>query len=200
MLFKAWPKTQRFYKQTMWITEKIDGTNGAIIILADSALDGNYSEMSRVGTYLEEPDVWVAAQSRNRLITTSDDNAGFATWVHNNAEVLAQTLGPGYHYGEWWGQGIQRNYGLDHKRFSLFNAHRWNYLEEHSPLETLDVVPTLYKGAFSSQCVKTTLQNLFNYGSYAAPFDKPEGIIVHLSGTNVNFKVTDRDDKSKWEL
>ena len=39
-------------------------------------------------------------------------------------------LVPGRHFGEWWGSGIQRGYGLDEKTFSLFNAYRWGWLNE----------------------------------------------------------------------
>lgn len=69
-------------------TEKIDGTN-ALIHIADDF------ETMKVG-------------SRTRWITPGDDHFGFATWVEaNRAELLR--LGPGQHYGEWWGAGIQRN-------------------------------------------------------------------------------------------
>jgi hypothetical protein len=55
------------------------------------------------------------------------------------------TLGPGRHFGEWWGAGIQRRYGLTEKRFSLFNVTRWG---EARPA-CCHVVPTLYRGPFS---------------------------------------------------
>ena len=51
---------------------------------------------------------------------------GFARWVETNRERLITLLGPGLHFGEWWGSGIQRGYGLTKgdKRFSLFNVER----------------------------------------------------------------------------
>ncbi len=60
--------------------------------------------------------------SRTRWITAQDDNHGFARWVEGNKQELLK-LGAGRHFGEWWGSGIQRGYGLQkgEKRFSLFN-------------------------------------------------------------------------------
>jgi len=54
--FQPWPKTPRLNRDCI-VTEKIDGTNSAIVI-------------DEVGD--------VYAQSRNRLITPGDDNYGFA--------------------------------------------------------------------------------------------------------------------------
>lgn len=81
-MFRAWPKTPRLFRD-MVITEKIDGTNAAVIV-ADGKL---------------------YAQSRKRIITPDDDNFGFASWVAEHPELVE--LGEGYHYGEWWGKGIQ---------------------------------------------------------------------------------------------
>jgi hypothetical protein len=80
-------------------------------------------------------------RSRSRWITPDDDNFGFAAWVEANRDELL-TLGPGRHFGEWWGSGIQRGYGLPkgEKRFSLFNVSRWG---ESRPA-CCHVVPVLY--------------------------------------------------------
>lgn len=174
--FKAWPKTPRLFRD-MIVTEKIDGTNAAVIVTAEGG---------------------VAAQSRNRLITPEDDNAGFARWVAENAEALAETLGPGHHYGEWWGQGIQRKYGLDHKRFSLFNVNRYAALDL-SAVPGLGLVPIVYEGPFDTDAVRGVVETLRAGGSLAAPgFPNPEGIIVfHVAGQKV-FKVTlDGDEAPK---
>lgn len=99
--FQAWPKIPRWQNESYIITEKIDGTNGCIIIN-------------------ENGDIF--AQSRSKILdeTKAGDNFGFCKWVRGNkADLLA--MGVGYHYGEWWGQGIQRNYGLTDRRFSVFN-------------------------------------------------------------------------------
>jgi hypothetical protein len=101
--FVGWPKIGRLNRDII-ITEKIDGTNAAIGI----TLDGQ-----------------VYAQSRTRIITPQDDNAGFARWVEKHADLLREHLGQGLHFGEWWGVSIGRGYDLSERRFSLFNTKRW---------------------------------------------------------------------------
>lgn len=156
------------------VTEKIDGTNAQVFISDD----------------LTE----VRAGSRTRWITPEDDNFGFAAWVERNRDELLQ-LGPGRHFGEWWGQGIQRKYDMPEKRFSLFNVARW---AEARPA-CCHVVPVLYQGLFDTAEINFALAQLASFGSVAAPgFMKPEGIVAfHVAG-NVGFKKTiEKDDKPK---
>ncbi|MFD4699781.1 RNA ligase family protein [Streptomyces niveus] len=189
--FRAWPKTPRLFRDIV-ITEKIDGTNAAIHIDEDGR---------------------VAAQSRTRMITPDADNYGFASWVHRNAEELAHILGSGLHFGEWWGQGIQRRYGMTEKRFSLFNVVRWgtqqnedgttmaSRAEQSSLVGQVDAVPILYRGVFDQDVIDEQMRELRENGSYAAPgFMNPEGICVYHSQTRSVFKVTlDKNDAGKWE-
>lgn len=100
--FVEFPKIARLSRMCV-ITEKLDGTNASITITED-------------GQFL--------CGSRTRWITPEDDNYGFARWAHDHKDEL-MTLGPGTHFGEWWGHGIQRKYDLEEKRFSLFNVARW---------------------------------------------------------------------------
>lgn len=170
--FEAFPKIPRL-NRGMVITEKIDGTNAAVII----------TENGQIG-----------AQSRKRLITPDVDNYGFAGWVHDNAEALADALGPGRHFGEWWGQGIQRRYGLQEKRFSLFNASRWS-ATDLAAVPQLGVVPVLHAGNFSHDSIRECVHDLATEGSAAAPgFMDPEGVVVYLSAANQMFKVMCRND------
>lgn len=171
-----WPKIPRL-NRPITVTEKIDGTSSAIGILDD-------------GT--------VYAQSRKKLITPEQDNAGFARWVSDNAETLREFLGAGLHYGEWWGRGIQRGYGQTDKFFSLFNTSRWGgVVEGIDPLVLAGVrtVPVLYEGPFSEDAIKNALIVLEYKGSLAAPgYDDPEGIIIYHTAANSMFKVTILDD------
>jgi hypothetical protein len=152
--FPAFPSIPRLLRDVV-ITEKIDGTNALVSITEDGI---------------------VRAGSRSRWITPEDDNFGFAKWVREHEAELRDGLGVGDHYGEWWGAGIQRRYGLDHKRFSLFNAGRWT--DDVRPA-CCHVVPTLWTGPFDTDSVSKVLADLKVNGSRAAiGFDKPEGIVV----------------------
>lgn len=177
MEFQAFPKIARLNRDIV-ITEKIDGTNAAIGITENGE---------------------VYAQSRSRIITPDKDNFGFARWVYDNNIALSDILGPGLHFGEWWGAGIQRGYGLKEKRFSLFNTARWVDLEPAQTNGLLDVVPVLYEGPFSQEAIRAGLLWLAEYGSLAAPgFMRPEGVVIYHTAARSMFKVTlENDEKPK---
>lgn len=168
--YPAWGKTERIGKLFMTITEKIDGTNGLIEVKHWD------EECAAKPSHHQVGDLAIRAGSRTRWLSPESDNFGFCAWVFEHAEELVK-LGFGRHYGEWWGRGIQRQYGLDHKRFSLFNTHR--------PPETLPScvhqVPVLYKGQLDFSQVNGCMDLLRANGSEAAPgFRNPEGVIVWL--------------------
>ncbi len=126
-MFQEFPKMARLTRDCV-ITEKIDGTNAQIEIVAASSAPGATPVTIDMGQFViaanAELGLLLFAGSRTRYITPADDNFGFAKWVQANTDAL-WSLGEGRHYGEWWGQGIQRGYGLTEKRFSLFNTGRW---------------------------------------------------------------------------
>ena len=192
MEFNVFPKIARLNRE-MVITEKIDGTNASIELVSSLAIliDPKFI-IAEVG------DLFIFAGSRTRYITPENDNQGFAKWVKAHAEELVQ-LGPGQHFGEWWGQGIQRTYGLTEKRFSLFNTARWAELFPVTEDSCIGVVPELYHGLFDSAVVNATLTLLGAQGSIAAPgFMNPEGIVVYHTAANQMFKVTLEKD-SEWK-
>lgn len=159
------------------ISEKIDGTNAQVCILEEGH---------------------VLAGSRSRWITPDDDNFGFARWVAENEVELRIGLGVGIHYGEWWGAGIQRRYGLSEKRFSLFNSGRWT--DDVRPA-CCSVVPVLFEGIFTSDAVDAALAELAANGSKAAPgFMDPEGVVVFVSAARKLFKKTLKGDAHKGPL
>lgn len=172
--FEPFPKIPRL-RRTCTITEKIDGTNAQV--------------------YVPDDDGPVLAGSRNRWITPEADNFGFARWVADHVEEI-RALGPGRHFGEWWGAGIQRRYGLTEKRFSLFNT---VWLADDSTLPACcHVVPVLYEGDFSTDAVTECLTRLACDGSVAAPgFANPEGIVVYHHAARTLAKVTLGDDGHK---
>jgi hypothetical protein len=183
--FMPWPKTPRISKSFfVTITEKLDGTNAQFTIVG--------GEIVSVG-------------SRNRHITPGKetDNYGFAGWVERNASELVK-LGDGRHYGEWYGNGIQIGYGLDHKRFALFDARRWRkFYEDHKEgydngfPNCLEVVPVLYQGSFTDRVVNDCMARLETAGSVAVPgFMRPEGIIVEMNGERA--KHTFMHQNGKW--
>lgn len=193
-IFTEFPKIARLSRECI-ITEKIDGTNGQIYITEDGRM--------LVG-------------SRTRWITPENDNHGFARWAHEHREEL-MTLGTGRHFGEWWGSGIQRGYGLPkgEKRWSLFNVSRWCLsgetpqripcadprIEKYQEVlpACCGLVPVLYRGLFTTDACEEALRVLREAGSSASPgFMKPEGIVCFHVAANTGFKKTlERDEAPK---
>jgi len=199
--FKEWPKTPRLLRN-ITITEKIDGTNAAIGIVPTEKVEaGDPAIIAEVVSDTGE-DFVVYAQSRTRLITPgkSTDNYGFAGWVERNAAELVKLLGEGLHYGEWWGNGIQRGYGMAEKWFSLFNTDRYQGISEQTALN-IAAVPVLYRGPNDTEAINLAMTQLREWGSVAAPgFIKPEGVCVFQHASRTIGKVTlDKNDAGKWE-
>jgi hypothetical protein len=178
----------------MIITEKIDGTNGCVFIGED-------------GEFL--------VGSRSRWITPETDNHGFAKWAYEHKDEL-MGLGNGRHFGEWWGSGIQRGYGLQkgEKRFSMFNVTRWCLfgtepgiipcgdprIEKRQDVlpPCVGLVPVLYRGPFSTDAVNETLDVLARCGSMAVPgYMNPEGVVIYHVAGNLMFKKTVGSDGAK---
>ena len=176
MEFRKFEKIARLSREII-VTEKIDGTNCLIAI----SEDGEFQVGSRYG--------WIAPQA---------DHMGFARWAYEHKDELMQ-LGKGFHYGEWWGQGIQRGYGLKEKRFSLFNTSRWS--DDTVRPACCHVVPVLYTGMFDTTKIEAVLEHLSYYGSIAAPgFMKPEGVVIYHTAGNLYFKKTIVGDEQPKSL
>ncbi len=176
--FVPFPKMARHSRRVI-VSEKIDGTNAQVHI-------------TEAGE--------IFAGSRTKWITPTDDNYSFAKWVEIHRDELA-ALGPGSHFGEWWGSGIQRRYNQTEKRFSLFNVGRWGPLgEDHSKLPACcSLVPVLWDGNFNDLDTDALLAELASKGSVAAPgFMQPEGIVIFHLASRTGFKKTiEKDDEPK---
>jgi len=221
--FVGFPKIPRYSRDCI-ITEKIDGTN--VQILVDEVIppiETHPDDRVEVGwLYVDMMDKQYRMRcgSRNRWITPDNDHYGFARWAYKNAMDLIG-IGPGRHFGEWWGRGIQRGYGLSEKRFSLFNVIRWDPAMFHlfkwmswserdgqkdrgeepifkGPPSCCSVVPVILTGTFGIIDLDFIMQSLSNHGSHAAPgFMDPEGIVIYHTGGNVMFKKTIKNDAGK---
>lgn len=188
--FVEWKKIFRLHRE--WeVTEKIDGTNGVLYWSEETASPLRLAEVDGLALY---------AGSRNRWLTPDADNFGFSRWAADNADVLRQ-LGLGYHFGEWMGLGIQRGYGLNEKRFLLFDhARHYKRLAEIGPTIPVGAVPFLgeVKGELLNQGVDESLDFLTINGSMIGGFRKPEGIVIRHKQSNTRFKVLlDGDNQPK---
>ena len=234
MEFKDFRKIPRLSREII-ISEKLDGSNGQIFIYSTkNKLRFPFSDESNIPSqdfideycvyihpenpHVEEDDkLYLFAGSRNRWlkIGKQSDNHGFASWVKEHGAELVM-LGEGRHYGEYYGKSIQRGYGLDHKRFALFNVSKWHdklsekrliSVDEKTGEETYtevapdccEVVPILYEGMFDTEVIDASIEGLKRNGSKAVPgyFDA-EGVVIYHCAAGQYFKKTlVGDDKPK---
>jgi hypothetical protein len=181
--FAKWPSIQRLSSETCWITEKVDGTNGVIYVP-------------------ENPIDPVLAGSRERWLTNEDgtpplpkgDNYGFGSWVYERREQLRR-LGPGYHYGEFYGAGIQRRYGLPDKRWASFEF--WRTDLAGLAAISVCVVPVLYVGEPVAGEIERQVERLCREGSVLHPgWMKPEGVVMTFKNMKAaKFKKLCENDK-----
>jgi len=241
MEFQKFNKIPRLSRDIV-ISEKIDGTNGQIVIMRRQDLHNSFfTEWNQgVGTdeamkefidkyclyktlaMTDENDIlYMFAGSRTRWLSVDSgkncDNHGFARWVKENAEELLK-LGKGRHFGEFYGKGINRNYGLDEKRLALFNVKKWHQHNKEKRLISINsktkeekytspapkcckVVPILYEGMFNTITIDTILMRLKMEGSKAVPgFMNAEGIcIYHTASGHLYKKTILNDEKPKGQ-
>jgi hypothetical protein len=175
--FKSFNSIEYLDKLLMRITQKIHGSNSQIRI-----------DETETGYFLR-------TGSRNRWIMPHDDNFGFSKFVYDNGEEFLR-LGPGTHYGEWAGPGINSGEGLTQRTFFLFShPDRYNGIEL-PPGVTF--VPELYYGPADFQKIQEVMEALKTNGSYAVPgFRNPEGIVIEIAGKR--YKKTFTPEESKWD-
>lgn len=166
--FQAFRKIPRLNRDII-VTEKIDGTNACVYVTDQGE---------------------IYAGKRTSWCTPEKDNYGFAKWVQENKTELLK-LGPGRHFGEWYGRGINRNYGLQERRFALFSDSRAG---DDCP-SCVSFVPVLYRGLFDVDAIDATINALRTFGSVAVPgYLNPEGIVIFHKAAGINFKVTLEND------
>lgn len=204
--FQEFPKIPR-YRREVALTEKLDGTNAAVVWVPNA---GDYEDPNVIATrdLVDQHGAALGphhllAQSRQRFIVpgrmrAKSDNYSFAQWCDERVDELTK-LGPGYHYGEFWGYGIQRGYGMAEKHFSLFNVSRWGDGKQERPA-CCDVVPLI--GYVTPDQINNHLEILRRSGSLAAPgYMRPEGLVVWHSQSKQYYKILlEGDDapKSLW--
>lgn len=166
--FKSFGKIGRESPFYGTITEKINGTNACIVI--------DNGEI-------------VGVQSRKNFITPDKDNFGFAKWVQDNNDDLLK-LGDGHHFGEWAGEGIQKNeLKLEGKQFFLFNTFRDQWPE------CCKRVPVLYIGDISNEVIAYQLDRLEN----ANDGKIHKGVVVYYHALRGFSKHTIKTPRGKLE-
>lgn len=179
MEFKPFPDIKRLNTAHMQITQKIHGTNAQVYIYEDNQTGNTV----------------VLVGSRTRWITPANDNYGFATFVYANRQEFIDKLGPGQHFGEWAGPGINLGEGLTEKTFVIFDY--WKYPPERPLPPQTKIVPVLYTGGLDLSQVELVMQDLKQTGSkLVSGFMRPEGIVISLNGSR--YKKVFQAEETAW--
>ena len=173
--FKKFQKIKREEMLYVRCSQKINGTNCHVVF---------------------DNGKWLAA-SKNRYLKKDSDHFGFYRFVEENYIELFNILGPGTHYGEWCGKGIQNGEGLSNRHWVLFsqkyvnilNFTKKNILENHICYKA----PIIIQGRpvdFRLKTVKEIENKALNFISRGSFFsDCPaEGIITQIEGESVFYK------------
>lgn len=185
MEFQSFHKVYRLNRDFV-VTEKLDGTNASVY--------WSTTERDEDLALGEFDGRWLYAASRTHWITPGADNRGFAGWVRDHAEDLAG-LGPGRHFGEWFGNGINRGYGLAVKRFALFDQ-KW--ADPWLRPECCTVVPELARiNGYELHAIEGLLENLRAHGSVMVPgFPHAEGVVIEHTQVPIRLKALCHGDDS----
>jgi len=196
MSYPSYPKIERFKNIYCVISEKVDGTNGLISIYEDTEADNKTTIEVRFG-------------SRNKWIDVHNDNAGFCNFftphiekikmipkvLQDNAENELDDRNeasrfPIRIYGEWYGQSIQRNYGLKEKLFMPFSTILAEAMISVG-IPNIKVPEVIYKGKFSTLELSHAMGLLSTDGSLVVPgWFNPEGVVIYFPKYNFCLKDT----------
>lgn len=196
MEFKSFPEIKKLGSTEFSITQKIHGSNAQVMIVPLDDDVACFRIANKDGAVIRVNGQYYDYRigSRTRWIVPGDDNYGFAQFVYANIEEFVNKLGPGQHFGEWAGPGINSGEGLKEKTFVLFDY--WRYNPENLPPQTV-LVPVLYKGDFDLAQLKNVMENLKTNGSKLAPgFMRPEGVVVQIKG--VRYKAVFDAEETQW--
>lgn len=177
--FESFPDIKKFGTAVLYITQKIHGSNAQIYIFQqeDGSLD-------------------LACGSRSQWIAPGKDNFGFAEMVYAHKQEFIDKLGPGRHYGEWAGPGINSGEGLKTKTLVLFD--HWKYPSERPLPPNTVIVPVLYAGGFDLGKIQEVTDDLKKNGSkLVTGFMRPEGIVLNIKGQR--HKIVFEAEETKWK-
>lgn len=183
MEFQPWPKIARWNREIL-VTEKIDGSNAQVRFTPVTtpvdeahAVDVFNGAVGPVALHVGSRKRWLQPGKQT-------DNFGFAAWCAEHRDELYALLGDGGHYGEWYGVGIQRGYGLHERRLALFNT---RLTLEDCTIPNVDIVPTIHEGPVVDP--NQFIDALQAQGSILVPGAPAEGIVVYHKAAGTGFKI-----------
>ena len=202
--YPKYPSIERFENIYSVISEKVDGTNGLMEI--HEVFPKPDSDVTHVVTF----------GSRNKWIDVHSDNAGFANFFTPHIDKIVRVPEilkanavneldnrnkacnmPIRIYGEWFGQSIQRTYGLKQKLFMPFHTLLAKALIEAGVPNIIEPF-IFYTGKFDKSISDGFMDTLKTHGSCVVPgYFQAEGIVVYFP--TYNFCLKDTFEGAKWK-
>lgn len=209
MELKSFSEIKKWLPLRMVITQKIHGSNAQVCIFPkgqpSELIPGNVdTAFNADGTPRDGYDVKVGSRERWIFPGKTTDNFGFAQFVEDNKQEFIDKLGPGTHYGEWAGPGINSGEGLKEKTFILFNHGR--PYENGLPPRTV-LAPVLFDSANLGEWnpgltpdiyIDSVMTDLKLNGSKLVPgFMRPEGCVIEYAGKK--YKKVFKAEETQWK-
>jgi hypothetical protein len=192
-LFRSFSSIPRWSKGVA-VSEKIDGTNAQIHIVqyGDEEFDFDGHAWLAIAKNFER-DQYMLVASRNKYIMLDQDNQGFGNWCLANVAELWK-LGPGRHYGEWAGPGIQKNpLNLEEKRLFMFNP-KW---VDQGP-SCVEIAPVLAE-CMDAGDIDQLMADLKRNGTQVeGGKGQAEGVVIYHHGSGKLYKATYDNPEGKW--
>jgi RNA ligase len=157
----------------------------------------------------------IVCQSRTTILTSKDDNAGFAKWVEGNKEPWLVAMGYVI-FGEWVGPGIQKGVALadlPKKIFAVFGARPLDIINNRDDtlivkpdelLELVEHIPDVYvipwyscpvKGHHFDNTTVTFDDNLIV--QFDVDWNYPDGQLTLIT-SQINEWVSDVEKNDPW--
>lgn len=180
--FKAWREIEKFTGIHVIVTEKIHGANCHVNVVSQP--DGSLKAI---------------AGKRTSYVGTQG-LFGFGEFVTSNEKEICEKLGPGRHYAEWTGAGVNGDYGLKNKTAVLFNTRHHGPKKAAGVLpDRFDVVPVLYDGPYVQEKIDEVLADLKANGSkFSHGYMRPEGVVLFFPLFNAYKKIVFKPEETGW--
>ncbi len=195
--FEEFPKMPKWDNMELVITQKMHGTNACINIYCKHCAKMGHTIVIGQKCECTTPDYGLICGKRTAWITTQSDNFGFALFCYVNKDELIAFLGPGIHWGEWCGPGINKDAGegLSVKTLYLFNY--WREYDMAIKPKNVEIIPVLYFGKNLPGVIEKTCEKLKVEGSAAVPgYMNPEGVVITLN--RVRYKKPFNNEETHW--
>ena len=147
-MFEHWPSIESFHRVRTDVASYLEVVG---IRVAPITYRGKVKLHGTNSGIVIRPDGKVLAQSRSRLISSAEDNMGFATWLEAHADTFSRLNRdvPIIIYGEWCGKGIQKGVAISNIDKVIFAVFAVQFGASDDNASCIHIEPTLIEQFFA---------------------------------------------------